>query len=120
MKHAFEMEYMYPVDEKTSIEMMPYSSKYQDEYRQIYNACYHEMREALQIEPFDYILDCAFKNREISNLMLLTLCEKYNHGTITDNHGQKCPFPYLKTCDIITIRNRCKGKTSVAFLYIRP
>lgn len=82
------------------------------------------------------ILACAFKNRDIQNMIgavvkdrkieapgtaqnVLTFCEKCSHGAITDNHGQKCPFPYLKTCDIITIRNRCKGKTSVAFLHIR-
>ena len=71
MKHAFEMEYMYPVDEKTSIEMMPYLSKYQDEYRQIYNACYHEMREALQIEPFDYIQDDSFFDEGMEDVYIL-------------------------------------------------
>ena len=60
MKHAFEMEYNHPVDEKSFIEMIPYSSKYHDEYKQIYNECYREMREALKIEPYDYIQDDSF------------------------------------------------------------
>ena len=40
--------------------MIPYSSQYQKEYKRIYNQCYHEMRESLNIQPVDYIQDDSF------------------------------------------------------------
>ena len=55
MNVAYMMEYKYPVDEKSSIEMVPYSTKYQDKYKRVYNECYHEMREQLNIKPYDYL-----------------------------------------------------------------
>ena len=72
MKRAFEMEYKHPVDDKSDIEMIPYSSKYQDEYKKIYNECYHEMREALEIEPYDFIQDDSFFDEGMDVVYLLT------------------------------------------------
>lgn len=60
MRLAYEMEYIHPVDKKTSIEMILYSSQYQQEYKRIYNECYHEMREVLEIQPYDFIQDDSF------------------------------------------------------------
>ena len=60
MKYAFEMEYVRPVDEKSSVSLVPYSPEYQEQYKKIYNACYHEMREALDIKPYDFIQDDSF------------------------------------------------------------
>ena len=57
---VFEMEYLHHVYEKSSIQMIPYSSQYQKEYKRIYNQCYHEMRESLNIQPVDYIQDDSF------------------------------------------------------------
>ena len=72
MKRAFEMEYKHPVDDRSDIEMIPYSAKYQDEYKKIYNECYHEMREALGIEPYDFIQDDSFFDEGTENIYLLT------------------------------------------------
>lgn len=60
---VYEMEYLHPVNDKTSIQMIPFSSKYQEEYKRIYNQCYHEMRQSLKIEPFDFIQIIHFLNQ---------------------------------------------------------
>ena len=49
---VYEMEYKHPFDERSSVELVPYSSAYQEQYRTMYNDCYHEMREALDIQPY--------------------------------------------------------------------
>ena len=72
MKRAFEMEYKHPVDDRSDIEMIPYSAKYQDEYKKIYNECYHEMRETLEIEPYDFIQDDSFFDEGMDVVYLLT------------------------------------------------
>ncbi len=76
MKSAFVMEYLHPVDEKSFIEMIPYSPKYQDEYKKIYNDCYHEMREALKIEPYDFIQDDSFFDERMEVVYLLVKGEE--------------------------------------------
>ncbi len=60
MKRAFEMRYRNPVTERSTVTLVPYSSEYQETYRNMYNACYHEMREALDIRPYDFIQDDSF------------------------------------------------------------
>ena len=68
---VFEMEYLHHVYEKSSIQMIPYSSQYQKEYKRIYNQCYHEMRESLNIQPVDYIQDDSFFEFGIDKVFLL-------------------------------------------------
>lgn len=68
---VYEMEYLYPVNEKTSIQMISYSSQYQDEYKRIYNQCYHEMRQALNIKPIDFIQDDSFFESGMDKVYLL-------------------------------------------------
>ncbi len=65
------MEYIHPADEKSSIGMVPYSSEYQERYKKIYNECFHEMREALKIEPLDFIQDDSFFDTGMENVFLL-------------------------------------------------
>lgn len=71
MKLAYEMEYMNPVYEKSTIELVPYSSIYQEQYKKIYNECYHEMREALEIEPYDFIQDDSFFETGMDKVYIL-------------------------------------------------
>ena len=68
---VYEMQYLHPVNEKSSIQMIPYSSKYQEEYKQIYNQCYHEMRKELGIKPFDFIQDDSFFASGMDKVFLL-------------------------------------------------
>ena len=71
MRLAYKMEYIRPIDEKASVEMVAYSSAFQENYRKIYNDCYHEMREALKIEPYDYIQDDSFFETGMNAVYLL-------------------------------------------------
>ena len=78
---VYEMEYLHPVSDKTSIQMIPFSSKYQEEYKRIYNQCYHEMRQALKIEPVDYIQDDSFFESFMDKVFLL-LCNDEIIGSV--------------------------------------
>ena len=69
---AYKMEYKNPVEERSLVQMIPYSSDYQERYKALYNVCYHEMREALGIRPFDFIQDDSFFTSGMENVYLLT------------------------------------------------
>ena len=60
MKLAYEMKYTNPVTEHSTVTLVPYSAGYQETYKKVYNACYYEMREALDIKPYDFIQDDSF------------------------------------------------------------
>ena len=60
MKLAYEMKYTNPVTEHSTVSLVPYSAGYQETYKKVYNACYHEMREAMDIKPYDFIQDDSF------------------------------------------------------------
>ena len=69
---VYEMEYRHPVDEKSSVELVPYSPAYKEEYKRIYNACFREMRTALGIQPYDFIQDDSFFESGMDRVYLLT------------------------------------------------
>ena len=71
MRLAYEMKYLHPVSEKTSIQMVRYSAEYQNAYKQLYNDCYHKMREELDIQPYDFIQDDSFFESGMENVYLL-------------------------------------------------
>lgn len=68
---AYEMEYRNPVSERSSVELIPYTSEYQDMYKAMYNECYHAMREALDIQPYDFIQDDSFFDSGMDEVYLL-------------------------------------------------
>ena len=78
---VYEMQYLHHVNEKSSIQMIPYSSKYQEEYKRIYNQCYHEMRKELGIKPFDFIQDDSFFKSGMEKVFLL-LCDGEIIGSV--------------------------------------
>lgn len=71
MKQAYEMTYTHKTDERTSVRLIPYDSIYQDQYRKLYNSCYHEMREALGIRPYDFIQDDSFFDEGMDKVYIL-------------------------------------------------
>ena len=71
MRLAYEMKYVHPTSEKTSIQMVRYSAEYQYAYKQLYNECYHKMREELNIQPYDFIQDNSFFESGMENVYLL-------------------------------------------------
>lgn len=87
MRTVYRMEYLHPVDEKTTIEMIPYSPEYREEYKRVYNECFREMREALDIEPYDFIQDDSFFESGMENVYLLT-DNKALIGSVAINGGE--------------------------------
>ena len=71
MKYAYEMTYTRPSEEKTPVSLIPYSDEYRERYKKLYNGCYHEMREALGIRPFDFIQDDGFFEEGMDQVFLL-------------------------------------------------
>lgn len=72
MRLAYEMKYIHPETDRTTIQMVRYSAEYQNEYKQLYNDCYHKMREELNIQPYDFIQNDSFFESGMENVYLLT------------------------------------------------
>lgn len=60
MKTAYEMKYLKTFIGHSTAPMVPYSPEHRERYKKLYNECYHEMREALDIKPYDFIQDDSF------------------------------------------------------------
>lgn len=71
MKQAYKMKYIHPILDEATIDMVPYSSEYQDKYKTMYNECYHEMRESMDIKPYDFIQDNSFFDDGMENVYIL-------------------------------------------------
>lgn len=71
MRYAYEMTYINPIDERSTVSLVPYTLRYQEQYKLMYNACYHEMREALGIKPYDFIRDDSFFEQGMDKVYLL-------------------------------------------------
>jgi len=71
MRVAYEMKYCTEVAVSATIHLVPYVSEYQEKYKRMYNDCYHDMREALQIEPYDFIQDDTFFDSGMDSVYLL-------------------------------------------------
>ena len=68
---VYKMEYKHISDDKSNIEMVRYSSEYREKFKSIYNECYHKMRKALGIQPYDFIQDDSFFESNMDNVYLL-------------------------------------------------
>ena len=68
---AYKMEYLHPTDEKTRVELVRFSSAFQEKYKKMYNECYHEMREALDRKPYDFIQNDSFFQEGMDTVYLL-------------------------------------------------
>ena len=71
MRLAYKMEMALPVDNKSTVDMTPFSCEYREEYKIIYNDCFREMRMALEIEPYDFIQDDSFFDDGMEEVYLL-------------------------------------------------
>ena len=62
---AYEMTYSGGKPETPDIVCLPFDESMWDDYMAMYNECFHEMREALEIEPYDFYSDISqIKGRE--------------------------------------------------------
>ena len=71
MELAYEMTYTHKTSERTTVSLVPYSSAYKEQYKSLYNTCYHEMREALEIRPYDFIQDDSFFDEGMEDVYIL-------------------------------------------------
>lgn len=60
-------EYTLPTD----MEIKPFATEYADEYIEKYNEAFHAMREALEIEPYDFYSDASQLRQNGENTFLL-------------------------------------------------
>lgn len=56
---AYEMEFTGPLPAACGLTCVPFQKKYWEEYKEIYNECFYEMRKALEVEPYHYYSDYA-------------------------------------------------------------
>ena len=55
----------------SELNCIPFEKKYFEEYKRIYNECFHEMREALDIKPYDYLGSFEQIESKAENIFLL-------------------------------------------------
>ena len=54
---AYEMKYTNDSVEKSDIACIPFEFEYFQEYMRIYNDCFYEMRQALDVKPYNFLSD---------------------------------------------------------------
>lgn len=54
---AYEMKLNKFKVDVSDISCIPFQKQYFEEYKRIYNACFYDMRKALDIEPYDFLHD---------------------------------------------------------------
>lgn len=78
---VYEMKYTKEDIEKSDISCVPFEQKYFQEYMKIYNACFYEMRKALDIKPYNF-LSTFEQISEKSKDMFLLVSEEEIMGSI--------------------------------------
>lgn len=68
---AYEMRYGKEDMEKSNISCIPFEQKYFQQYMKIYNACFYEMRKALDIEPYNFLSDYKQIREKSKDIFLL-------------------------------------------------
>lgn len=68
---AYEMKYVRDDIEKSNILCIPFDKKYFQQYMKIYNACFYEMRKALDIEPYNFLSDYKQISEKSRDIFLL-------------------------------------------------
>ncbi len=67
---AYEMSFKGALKYKNDINCIPFQEKYWNEYMKIYNECFYEMREDLEIEPISFYSDYMQMKDKIANTFL--------------------------------------------------
>ena len=69
---VYEMTYTKAAPEGANIELQPLCEAYCQRYVQIYNECFHEMRKALDVAPYDFYYDVRQIKPKMQDIFLLT------------------------------------------------
>lgn len=67
---VYEMLFNEKIKYSTDISCIPFQKKYWNEYMQIYNDCFYEMRKELEIEPINFYSDYSQMADKASNTYL--------------------------------------------------
>lgn len=67
---AYEMKYVKDDIEKNNVLCIPFERKYFQQYMKIYNNCFYEMRQYLDIEPYNFLSDY----KQISEKVRIFFC----------------------------------------------
>lgn len=68
---AYEMKYNKAYVEQSKLDCIPFEDRYFEQYKSIYNECFYDMREALEIEPYNFLNDYEQISEKVSNIYLL-------------------------------------------------
>ena len=68
---AYEMKYMKVDIEKSRVSCIPFEKQCFQQYMKIYNACFYEMRKALDIKPYDFLSDYKQIREKSKDIFLL-------------------------------------------------
>ena len=68
---VYEMEYRGKAAATPDISLFQFSEEYYPQYEKIYNECFHDMRKALDIKPYDYYSDIEQLREKAGNIYLL-------------------------------------------------
>ena len=68
---VYEMEYRGKAAATPDISLFQFSEEYYPQYEKIYNECFHDMRKALDIKPYDYYSDIQQLREKAGNIYLL-------------------------------------------------
>lgn len=68
---AYEMQYTGKAPVITNLPVIPFCEKYYSQYERVYNECFYEMREALDIKPYHFYSDISQLGDKAKNLFLL-------------------------------------------------
>ena len=68
---VYEMEYRGKAAATPDISLFRFSEEYYPQYKLIYNECFHDMRKALDIKPYDFYSDIEQLREKAGNIYLL-------------------------------------------------
>lgn len=68
---AYEMQYIGEASFIDTTQIIPFNEKYYSQYERIYNECFYEMRQTLDIEPYNFYSDIDQIRDKMNNLFLL-------------------------------------------------
>ena len=68
---AHEMQFHKESIDQSNIHCIPFDLQYFQEYMQIYNECFYEMREALDIKPYNFLSGYEQISSKVQNIYLL-------------------------------------------------
>ena len=69
--YAYEMQYIGKAPIIDEVQITPFCEKYYAQYEHIYNECFYEMREALDVEPYNFYSDIEQIRDRMPNIFML-------------------------------------------------